>query len=171
MLIKIVGAPVIRKLYEEDRIEYQEMFRELETRKRRCCCSNEKMTIRIPTTLLSLFKNTTGETINESISNTTLAGKITVLGNKLIMKMELFVSLFQDAGSQIIVHVSDILKNPEIKDTNYFIMIGGFSESPILQNMIRSAFPNKTIIIPPEPTLEAFRGAVVYGHEYNSRCG
>lgn len=85
MLIKIVGAPVIMELYRENQDDYEEMFRDFEFRKRIKYRAGQKICIRIPHSLVKLFEDATGETIYESISNTKLVGKITVVGNKFRM--------------------------------------------------------------------------------------
>ena len=42
--------------------------------------------------------------------------------------------------------------------------VGGFSESPLLQDAIRKAFPDCQVIVPQEAGLAVLRGAVVFGY-------
>jgi molecular chaperone DnaK (HSP70) len=44
-------------------------------------------------------------------------------------------------------------------------MVGGFSESPIMQSAIKEAFSTKKVIIPDEAGLAVLKGAVMYGHK------
>jgi hypothetical protein len=43
-------------------------------------------------------------------------------------------------------------------------MVGGFSESEILQIEIRNAFPDLQLFIPMEGGVSVLKGAVIYGH-------
>ena len=49
-------------------------------------------------------------------------------------------------------------------DEESILMVGGFSESPMLRAAIESAFPNKRVIMPNEPGLAVLKGAVIFGH-------
>lgn len=44
------------------------------------------------------------------------------------------------------------------------LLVGGFSESAILQHAIRTEFPDKRIIIPEDAGLSVLKGAVLFGH-------
>ncbi|CAC5426281.1 unnamed protein product [Mytilus coruscus] len=59
------------------------------------------------------------------------------------------------------------LKNHECKDLSMLLLVGGFSESIVVQNTIKKAFPDKTVIIIPDSSTAVLRGAVMYGHDPN----
>jgi molecular chaperone DnaK (HSP70) len=42
-------------------------------------------------------------------------------------------------------------------------MVGGFSESQMLQEHVKSTFPHKTVIIPEDAGLAVLKGAVQFG--------
>lgn len=44
-------------------------------------------------------------------------------------------------------------------------MVGGFSESVILQEAVKNVFPGRNVIIPAEPGLVVVKGAVAFGHD------
>jgi hypothetical protein len=46
-------------------------------------------------------------------------------------------------------------------------MVGGFSESTILQEHIKKGFPDKNLFIPKEAGLAVLKGAVIFGHTFN----
>lgn len=48
-------------------------------------------------------------------------------------------------------------------DTDIILMVGGFSESQMLQEAIKSAFKSKTVIIPEDAGLAVLKGAVQFG--------
>jgi molecular chaperone DnaK (HSP70) len=166
MLIKIVGAPIITQFSKDHTADYVDMFREFETKKRAITGETKgKVTIKIPISLVETFEEDTGEDIKDTIENTKFSGKISWVGDKCRITAEVFKSLFEVAGEQIVQHVKDLFTKFEIKGTNNIIMVGGFSESPILQYMIKQAFPNVRVIIPPEAGLAVLKGAVLFGHK------
>lgn len=166
LLIKIVGAPIITEFSKSHTADYVDMFREFETKKRAITGETKgKVTIKIPISLVETFEEDTGEDIKETIENTKFSGKITWVGDKCRITAEVIKSLFEVAGDQIVQHVKDLFTKSEISGTNNIIMVGGFSESPILQHMIKQAFPNARVIIPPEAGLAVLKGAVLFGHK------
>ncbi|XP_060570705.1 heat shock 70 kDa protein 12A-like [Ruditapes philippinarum] len=44
-------------------------------------------------------------------------------------------------------------------------MVGGFSESPMLQENVRSTFQDLKVVIPDEAGLVVLKGAVIFGHQ------
>ena len=168
LLIKIVGAPVLMTLHKKYRQEYEDLFHHFHKKMGQRLKQDDRTTIKIPIILHDVFEDETGETIRESIQNTDLEGKLVIVGDKLCINNDLFESLFKDACTQIITHVNSLLQKPETNGTDIIYMVGVFSESNILQSMIRKAFPYLKLINSKDPTGEVLRGAVVYGHEHLS---
>lgn len=167
LLIKIVGAPVLMTFYQKHRPDYEDLVRQLHTQMRKIPTKVDGMDyiFSFPFSLQNAFEKETGETITESIKNADLKGKLTVNIDKIRMNRKLFENLFKDLGTQMIALVNDLLQKLETKGTDTIYMVGGFSEFPILQNMIKKAFPRMRVIISSSPNLEVLRGAVLYGHE------
>jgi molecular chaperone DnaK (HSP70) len=44
------------------------------------------------------------------------------------------------------------------------LMVGGFSECPLIQDAVQAAFPDKRIIIPEDAGMSVLKGAVLFGH-------
>ena len=80
------------------------------------------------------------------------------------MKKELFKSFFKPSCDEIVNHVKKLLAIPEVKGTNIILMVGGFSESEVVQDAVRSAFRDCRIVIPQEAGLAVLKGAVQFGH-------
>ncbi|XP_062620265.1 heat shock 70 kDa protein 12B-like [Saccostrea cucullata] len=166
MLIKIVTAPILVEFSRSHTADYVNMYREFEIKKRSFKGDAQgKVTLKIPISLLETFEENTGEYIKEAIEKSKYSGKITLVGDRCRITAEVMKSLFEVAGDQIVDHVRDLLKKSEILGINNIIMVGGFSESPILQDMIKQSFPDMRVIIPPEPGLAVLKGAVLFGHK------
>lgn len=72
--------------------------------------------------------------------------------------------MFQEPVDSVIEHVDNLLREPAVKGCSAIIMVGGFSESPMLQETVKTKFPNLKIIVPEEAGLAVLKGAVIYGH-------
>lgn len=90
-----------------------------------------------------------------------------VTGDKVQLSKELFLSLFSSTTSKIVHLIKENLKNPKCKDLSMLLLVGGFSESVVVQNTIKKAFPDKIVIIIPDSSTAVLRGAVMYGHNPN----
>ena len=73
-------------------------------------------------------------------------------------------ALFEPVIREIVRHIADLIRKPELDGVKYLFLVGGFSESPLLQNEIRRAFSNDLrIIIPQDVGLTILKGAVMFG--------
>ncbi|KAH3891140.1 hypothetical protein DPMN_015229 [Dreissena polymorpha] len=73
-------------------------------------------------------------------------------------------SFFTTTLTQIITHTSDLLEKPDCVGVEAILMVGGFSESKLLQEIVKMMFSQLKIIVPPEAGLAVLKGAVIYGH-------
>lgn len=166
MLVRIVGGPVWTKFCSKHTGDFVDMFREFETKKRNI---NEgtsgKVTMKIPVTFAEQFEEDTEEDIKEAIEQTNFCGKISWFSDKTRINADVFKNLFEDASHNIVDHLRELLRTKEVKGTQTILMVGGFSESPILQSRIRKEFPDMRVIIPPDAGLAVLKGAVLFGYD------
>ena len=59
------------------------------------------------------------------------------MGDKLRVKKEICFKFFDEAMKSIGNHMETLMKRPECKGADTVLMVGGFSESPLLQEYIR----------------------------------
>ena len=73
-------------------------------------------------------------------------------------------ALFEPVMKDIVRHVSELLRKPELDLVKFMFLVGGFAESPLLQNEIRKAFSSVLrVIIPQDCGLTILKGAVMFG--------
>ncbi|KAL3871601.1 hypothetical protein ACJMK2_039592 [Sinanodonta woodiana] len=92
--------------------------------------------------------------------------EISLIESKLLLKPQLVEKLFRQATDQIIEHMKYILEESPVKSISHILMVGGFSESPFVQNVVREAFDGKNglkVIIPKDAGITIAKGAVLYG--------
>lgn len=93
-----------------------------------------------------------------------LKDQITFTGDKLRVQPRQVENLFEESCNKIVTHLKDIFGKPEVSGTDTILMVGGFSESKMLQHYIKDNFPDKKVIIPEDAGLAVMKGAVIFGH-------
>ncbi|KAL3879867.1 hypothetical protein ACJMK2_032144 [Sinanodonta woodiana] len=168
-LISLVGNPVFRRFQVENIEDYLEMFREFEIKKREIAPDNDnKVTIRLPSSLKEIFEDESGEDLRKAIMQTKYSKEVSLTGDKLRINASVMKSLFSNAIQSTVSHVKELMKDKVVRSISSILMVGGFSESKMLQHAIRTSFPNIKVIIPHEAGLVILKGAVVFGHSPSS---
>ena len=73
-------------------------------------------------------------------------------------------ALFDPVIRDIVSHIADLIRKPELEGVKFLFLVGGFAESPLLQNEIRRAFSSDMrVIIPQDVGLTILKGAVMFG--------
>lgn len=60
--------------------------------------------------------------------------------------------------------MQELFSYPTLKDVSRILLVGNFTESPMLQCAIRKAFSDKKVIVPEVATIAVPSGAVLCGH-------
>jgi len=165
MLIKIFSLPVLRKFQRQYTEDYIDLFREFEVKKREITPARDlTINTRIPVVLKEIFEKETEETVPEVIKQMNFDGKMSFTGDKLKVDASVFKSFFDEAITGIVDHLEGLFMESSTHGTTAILMVGGFSESAMLQSAIKKAFPDKRLIVPEEAGLVVLKGAVVFGH-------
>ena len=77
----------------------------------------------------------------------------------------LIIDMFKQASERIIELISDVLKKMKASNLKMIILVGGFSGCKIMQDNIKSFFPNYHVIVPEDAELAVLKGAVLFGHK------
>lgn len=88
-----------------------------------------------------------------------LKDELQIKNFKCSIKSKRFQIVFTEAGKCIVDYIEKQLLS-KFPDINHIILVGEYAQSPILQNIIKTAFSAKNIIIPCEGHLAAVMGAV-----------
>ena len=72
--------------------------------------------------------------------------------------------LFESSLKSVVDDIEKVLDHASSAGVDRLFIVGGFSESPMLQHHLRQHFGDRySVIIPPEPSLAVLRGAVAFG--------
>lgn len=154
---------------KENMMDLIDLFREFEVKKRTFKSEMAgKITFKVPIALNERFKKKNGKPIKDHIETLSeYKNKITWTGDKLRIDFETARALFKDACESASKHLKSLFEVEEVADVPTILMVGGFSESPMLQDAVRNTFPDKKVIVPADSGLAVLRGAVIFGHEPN----
>lgn len=165
----IVGKNVMEKFRREEKYDYLDLFRDFEVKKRIIKPTSEsdaRVNLRFPTSLSEMYKQLNDYLIKDDENIKQKYGdQITWVGDKMRLRADLVRGFFCNAISHIVQHMKQLLLCPEVSNARHILMVGGFSESPMLQGALKTAFPTKKFVIPNEAGLAVLRGAVIFGYE------
>ena len=151
--------------YMED---YLLLIREFEAKKR--AGNNTKVRITVPLSFETLVKKKRGvKNMATVLEKSQYKGRVNYKNKKLMFdEPTVFKSFFNQAINGVIHCIKDILKEKSCDDLSDIIMVGGFSESELIQKSLREEFPSKRFLIPYDPGLAVLKGAVYFGHIPNA---
>lgn len=167
MLADIVGNDVMDNFQATKMMDYIDLFREFEVKKRTFKDEmTSKINFKVPYALTEDFREARKMDIKEHLqSKPKYKNKIIWIGDKLRMEPEVAKGLFKEACEKAAEHMRELFKMDQVRDIPTILMVGGFSESPLLQSIIRSTLPDKKVIIPADAGLAVLKGAVIFGHD------
>lgn len=163
----IVGKHVYGKFEEDCKEDLVHLYREFETKKRNIILTKEgKETIKIPIALVDTYEANMGGKKLKDVVPTMREFKDTVIitGDKLRVEARIMRSWFDVSTKKTVEHVQKLFKSTNAKDVDTILMVGGFSEAPMLQDAMRKTFKDKRLIIPEDAGLVVLKGAVIFGH-------
>ncbi|XP_062586416.1 uncharacterized protein LOC134248014 [Saccostrea cucullata] len=160
MLCDILGGERALEGYiHRHTVDYLELLFEFKIKKlKRTDTKDRKITLKIPISFMETFSD-----IQSLTSRSVYKQVIKWEPDKLRIDSQTFESFFKPACNGIIEHVNELLRLPNVRGIQFILMVGGFSESPVLQDVMKKAFPTLEIIAPQDAGLVVLKGAVLFG--------
>ncbi|XP_052793875.1 heat shock 70 kDa protein 12A-like [Mya arenaria] len=167
MLAEIVGNDVMDNFQATNMMDFIDLLREFEVKKRNFNSTmSQKITFKVPIALNVDFKAKHGKDIKDHIATKSqYKENVSWVSDKLRLASETAKGLFHDACYSAAKHLKSLFDEGQVKDVPMILMVGGFSESAMLQDIIKEFLPNKKIIIPADAGLAVLKGAVIFGHD------
>lgn len=153
---------------KEQTYDHLELLKEFECLKRTLGTkSSEWYTMKLPASLNEICVEVHEQKFSELATESAVADQLTFVGDKMRIKVILLQKLFRKVTDQIVQHIKKILTSSIAgKNVSLILMVGGFSESPFVQKVLKSEFTDKTkvkILIPQEAGIAVLYGAVLFG--------
>jgi hypothetical protein len=144
------------------------MFRDFEIKKRQKVEEKsqlKKVTMKMPASFVEMYSKHNNKDIAERTQKTEYDGLLKWGLDKVRINKDTFDGFFKPSCEGIIDHVKKLLSDPKVRGTDIILMVGGFSESAVVQKAVRDAFPNCRVVIPRDAGLAVLKGAVLFGHD------
>ncbi|XP_052218930.1 heat shock 70 kDa protein 12B-like isoform X2 [Dreissena polymorpha] len=166
-MTEVFGTMAINALQSEDMYDYFDMIRDFEVKKRKFeFDSKTDITFRIPVVLKEISENQCHQSLSDRLESLKYGKRVFTRGrDKLAVDSSIMQSWFTDPVSKTVNHISSILKEERMKDVGLIVVVGGFAESPYVQQRIKEELPGKQLLIPGEAGLAVLKGAVMFGHK------
>ena len=148
----------------QSRLEFERAFE----RKKKTIGSDdtEEITLSDLGELMEIFKSMCPYTLQQKIDEMGLKGSVRAYKSKLRFNPKCLEQLaFEGPVQEIVRTISNLLQTDEISGISTILLVGGFSDSPVLRREMKMNFPRKTILHPPEANMAVVKGAVIFGHK------
>ncbi|XP_053403920.1 heat shock 70 kDa protein 12A-like isoform X3 [Mercenaria mercenaria] len=164
----LFGTDVMEE-FRRIKIDVLELQHSTEMMKRQCKDpENEKedfkIWLKVPATLLDIFKNANGYAFYKSVAESSYAMSVHVKRKKMYLSNDFVIEMYRESKEKLVRHLREIFRdNPELKNVKTIIMTGGLANSEILRNEVRLSFPGKHVVVPDQADLAVVKGAVMCG--------
>ncbi|XP_060596205.1 heat shock 70 kDa protein 12B-like [Ruditapes philippinarum] len=167
-LTNIFGKNTIQRFKDEQMEDYFQLLREFEIKKRSIKPeSNGMITFRLSASLKELYQKGNKQSLEKKLAKLRLSDRVTFTGDKLRVEASVIKKLFESPIDSMIEHVQQILAKPNMQKVETILLVGGFSECKLAQDLIQKELQHKRVIIPEETGLVVLKGAVRFGHFQN----
>jgi molecular chaperone DnaK (HSP70) len=120
--------------------------------------------MKFPLSFGRTYERCTKGKLLDAIEASKYADEIQFGEDKIKFSASLFKSLFECSINKVISHVSTLLRDKNVRKIKTILMVGGYSESALLQHSIKNEFSDINVVIPIGASSTILRGALVYGH-------
>ena len=156
----IFGEGSVDQLKHEDMEEYLILIREFETKKRLVTSDYD---LHFSSKLSACFHEKFSNAVKmEKVQSSYLKDKVSFVKDKLKLSPSLMKSFFKESLDNIVIHVENILRI--IQGVDMIFLVGGYAESPLVQERFRKDFASYNIINPQDSSLIVMKGGVLFGH-------
>jgi hypothetical protein len=166
LLNDLYGPDVMEVICQRFGEDYFYVMQSFEIKKRRISPDlSGTETIKIPVSFAATYKELNNIDIanNPSIPQR-LKGKVAFTNDKVRVDADVMKDLFTDACAEICQKAKKFFSSIRGHRIDKILLVGGFSESEMLQVKVRKTFPRVKLIIPGEAGLAVLKGAVLFGH-------
>ncbi|XP_035678978.1 heat shock 70 kDa protein 12A-like [Branchiostoma floridae] len=144
--------------------EWQQWMESFETKKRSTTTESGSVNFPIHYHFNDFHRRIKGGDVRETIDSCQVDG-VRFSNGFLCVQGEKMRELFKEVIDHILNHVEKLMQEESLSDVAYFFLVGGFSESPLLQHAFKKRFSNHVrVLVPNDASLAVVKGAVKFGH-------
>lgn len=165
MSIIQVTPKVFKKFRAEKEAQWIKLQSNFETEKRKFTPNKIDCMISIPTGLSDIYKEIHGDKIENKLKEHKLYGEdreFTYLSENIVLNKKGMMRLFAVATDEINGHIRLLLSQKH--HVSSILLVGGFAESSVVRDSVKSHFEKRLRISSPSSSSSAIlRGAVMFG--------
>jgi len=168
LLEEICTKQVIENYAREHPVDWLYLMNDFEVKKRgKRVLQGGTTRIRLPNSFVSKFARRKGWDINAMIQEHYSLNDIKVQRNEyLCLEPKIMRQLFDPVFDEIVTHLSNLFAKQELSAVKYVFLVGGFADSGLLQEKIKSHFGHSyRIMVPQYASLAVVQGAVMFGQK------
>ncbi|XP_038648865.1 heat shock 70 kDa protein 12B [Scyliorhinus canicula] len=165
MLCQIFGTDYIERFKVKRPAAWVDLMIAFEARKRTASPKRvNPLNISLPFSFIDYYRKCKGQSVETALKkNSSTLVKWSSQG-MLRLTPDAITDLFQPTVKQVVLHIGNLMNKPEVSGVKFLFLVGGFAESPILQQAVQQAFGNFCrVIIPQDVGLTILKGAVLFG--------
>ena len=166
LLETLFGIPAVKDFRLRYPAEWLEMMNDFEMKKRgRRAFEGKETRITLPPKFLQTVSGTSG--VGEDLASSFSLCDVKIRNNQYFcLGPTAMKQIFQPVISGIVSHMENVLNRPELNNVSCLFMVGGFAESVILQEAIKTAFRSRSkVLIPNDPVVAVVQGATMFGQK------
>lgn len=165
LLCKIFGDDFIDQFKVKRPAAWVDLMIAFESRKRAAAPDRTNpLNITLPFSFIDYYKKFRGHSVEHALRKSNVDFVKWSSQGMLRMNPDAMNALFKPTVDHIIDHLSDLFQKPEVSGVKFLFLVGGFAESPLLQQAVQKSFGDKCrVIIPHDVGLTILKGAVLFG--------
>ncbi|NXM29579.1 HS12A protein, partial [Oxyruncus cristatus] len=165
LLCKIFGEDFIEQFKIKRPAAWVDLMIAFESRKRAAAPDRTNpLNITLPFSFIDYYKKFRGHSVEHALRKSNVDFVKWSSQGMLRMSPDAMNALFKPTIDQIVQHLSEVFDKPEVTNVKFLFLVGGFAESPLLQQAVQSSFGSRCrVIIPQDVGLTILKGAVLFG--------
>uniref|UniRef100_A0A673WLK8 Heat shock 70 kDa protein 12A n=1 Tax=Salmo trutta TaxID=8032 RepID=A0A673WLK8_SALTR len=165
LLCKIFGPDFIDQFKIKRPAAWVDLMIAFESRKRAAAPDRTNpLNINLPFSFIDYYKKFRGHSVEHALRKSNVDFVKWSSQGMLRMNPDAMNALFKPTIDHIIQHLTDLFDKPEVYDIKFLFLVGGFAESPLLQQAVQNMLHGRSrIIIPHDVGLTILKGAVLFG--------
>uniref|UniRef100_A0A8P4KDY4 Heat shock protein 12A n=1 Tax=Dicentrarchus labrax TaxID=13489 RepID=A0A8P4KDY4_DICLA len=165
LLCKIFGQDFIDQFKIKRPAAWVDLMIAFESRKRAAAPDRTNpLNINLPFSFIDYYKKFRGHSVEHALRKSNVDFVKWSSQGMLRMSPDAMNSLFKPTIDHIIQHLRELFEKPEVSDIKFLFLVGGFAESPLLQQAVQNMLQGRSrIIIPHDVGLTILKGAVLFG--------
>lgn len=168
LLENLFGIPNVKEYRIKFPAEWLRLMNDFEMKKRGRRAFDDKITrITLPRNFLKMVSRTSTSDLATRLAKSWNLHDVEIYNDEyLCLGPKTMKSLFDPVVNGIISHMRGLLSRPALKNISCLFMIGGFAESVILQEAVKTAFSSRCkILIPNYASIAVVQGATMFGQK------